>query len=125
MRCGKEFRLISWIIGVLHPASIVGFFILEITTRDSATSLPLERKTAPRVAKKMDIFFRIMGVPSLLYNDNGSEFEGTCLLLMKKAGIKVVTENPRSPNVKGGVERGNHDVKKKIFKYVNEPRNPL
>lgn len=85
----------------------------------------LKRKTAEQVAKKMDLFFRIMGVPILLHSDNGSEFKGACLLLMKRSGIKVVTGNSRSPNVQGSVERGNQDAKQRILKYVRESKNPL
>jgi hypothetical protein len=46
--------------------------------------------------------------------DNGKEFKGALLILLRKYGIKVVNGAPRSPQTQGLVEQANGVVENKL-----------
>lgn len=56
----------------------------------------------------------IYGAMNILQSDNGSEFKGVCLELVKSFGIRVINGRPRTPQTQGLVEQANGTVKTRI-----------
>lgn len=50
----------------------------------------------------------------ILQSDNGSEFKGVCLELVKSFGVRVINGRPQSPQTQGLVEQANGTVKSRI-----------
>lgn len=50
----------------------------------------------------------------ILQSDNGTEFKGICLELVKRYGVKVINGRPRTPRTQGLVEQANGTVKARI-----------
>jgi len=46
--------------------------------------------------------------------DNGVEFKGVLLILLKKYGIKIINGRPRHPQTQGLVEQANGVIKVKL-----------
>lgn len=51
------------------------------------------------------------GALKILQCDNGQEFKGVLLILLKKYGIKVINDRPRTPSTQGLVEQENGTAK--------------
>ena len=83
----------------------------------------LKDKLAPRVARKIDIFFRTFITPLIYQSDNGSEFKGALLLLLRLYGIKVSNGKPRILQTQGLVEAANRIVKEKIAIQCEEAQS--
>ena len=50
--------------------------------------------------------------------DNGKEFKGAALLLLKRFGIRIINGRPRRPQTQGMVEQGNYTAKTKLATYL-------
>lgn len=81
---------------------------------------PLKSKHADVVAESLAQFIMFYGPPSIIQCNNGKEFKGALLILLRKHGIKCVNGNPRSPQTQGLVEQGNNVVEHKIRAWKME-----
>ena len=78
----------------------------------------LPNKKASTVAFWLDIYVRHFAPPDILQMDNGKEFKGLCLILLKKHGIRVIYGRPRHPQTQGKVEQGNATFKSRLAKKI-------
>ena len=81
---------------------------------------PMANKEAPTVARKVHHWVAVLGVFEILQSDNGSEFKGACLELMRRYGIKVINGRPRTPRTQGLIEQANGSVKNKINSWKRD-----
>jgi len=75
---------------------------------------PLKSKQAEEVASNISLFIGAFRPPRILQCDNGREFKGVLLVLLRAHGIKVINDCPRTPRTQGLVEQGNHTMKLKL-----------
>ena len=61
-----------------------------------------------------------IGVMQILQTDNGREFKGALLLLMKQHNVRIKHGRPRTPQTQGLVEQANGTVKHQIRTYQSE-----
>lgn len=76
--------------------------------------LALPNKEAVTVASAVNRWICIYGAMNILQSDNGSEFKGVCLELVKSFVIRVINGRPRTPRTQGLVEQANGTVKTRI-----------
>ena len=76
----------------------------------------LTDKTAADAAKCMAEWMGIVGIPKIIQYDNGKEFKGILLILLKQYGIKILNRRLRYPQIQGLVEQANRVMKTK-FRY--------
>jgi hypothetical protein len=64
-------------------------------------------------------------MPEILQSDNGTEFLGECIVLLKKYynNIRIVKGRPYHPQSQGAVERGNSPFKEALFKWIQNTNN--
>lgn len=74
----------------------------------------LKSKTSEEVAGSIAQRIGMLGHPEILQCDNGREFKGVQLQLLKSFGIHVINGRPRTPRTQGLVERANGTMKYKI-----------
>jgi len=74
----------------------------------------LKSKSAAKVADALAMFIGFFGYPEIIQCDNGREFKGVLLVLLKQYGIKVINGRPHSPQTQGLVEQANGTMKSKI-----------
>ena len=77
----------------------------------------MKDKEAPSVAYNIHHWIAVLGIFEILQSDNGTEFKGTCLELMRRYGVKVINGRPRTPRTQGLVEQANGTVKIKIVSW--------
>ena len=77
-------------------------------------------KTASEIADSLSNFLMFCAEPEILQMDNGSEFKGVCLMLLKRFGIRVINGRPRRPQTQGLVEQANGVAKTKLGVYLRE-----
>ena len=75
-------------------------------------------KEVSECATSLAIFIKFLGDPEICQSDNGREFKGALLILLKRHGIKTIYGRPRTPRTQGLVEQGNSVVKDKLRKWV-------
>ena len=75
---------------------------------------PLKSKHAEPIADCFALFIAAFLPPKIMQADNGKEFKGALLLLLRKYGIQVVNGAPRSPQTQGLVEQANGVVEAKL-----------
>ena len=80
----------------------------------------MKDKEAPTVARCMHHWIAVLGIFEILQSDNGSEFKGICLELMRRYGVKVINGRPRTPRTQGLVEQANGTVKNRISSWKRE-----
>ena len=61
----------------------------------------LPSKGAVGVANVLSIHMMILGVPAILQTDNGKQFKGAVLQLVKNHGVKVRNGRARTTHVQG------------------------
>ena len=81
---------------------------------------PLRNKTAQAVADAMTPWFFFPGPPKILQCDNGGEFKGCLLIILRRHGVVVVNGNPRKPTTQGLVEQANGTVESRIRGWLEE-----
>ena len=60
------------------------------------------------------------GKPEITQADNGKEFKGACLILLKRFGIRIINGQPCRPQTQGLIEQANSVVKTKLSAYLWE-----
>jgi hypothetical protein len=97
-------------------------WILHIKDHFSKYSFlyPLVDKTAAGVAACIAAWLGVVGIPHIIQCDNGKEFKGVLLILLKKYGIKIVNGCPRHPQTQGLVEQANRVMKIKLSCWLKE-----
>lgn len=65
-------------------------------------------------------WFMLLGPPTIVQCDNGTEFKGALLILLRKYGIKCINGSPRSPQIQSLVEQGNYVVEQKLRAWKME-----
>jgi len=74
----------------------------------------LRDKTSAGVAACIAQWLVVVGIPRILQCDNGVEFKGVLLILLKKYGIKIINGRARHPQTQGLIEQANGVVKTKL-----------
>lgn len=78
----------------------------------------LKSKEASEVADRIIEWIAGCGEPPhILQCDNGKEFKGVLLLVLKAIRVKIINGAPRKPRVQGLVEQANRTVKRKLYIY--------
>jgi hypothetical protein len=75
---------------------------------------PLKSKHAGPIADCFAQFIAAFLPPKIMQADNGKEFKGALLILLRKYGIQVVNGAPWSPQTQGLVEQANGVVESKL-----------
>ena len=75
---------------------------------------PLRSKSAEEVADVIAMWIGMFEPPVILQCDNGGEFKGVLLILLRKYGIKVINGRPRTPTTQGFIEQANGTVKRRM-----------
>lgn len=77
---------------------------------------PLKSKTSDEVADRVIEWIASCGeAPSIIQCDNGNEFKGVLLLVLRAIGVSIINGAPRKPRVQGLVEQANRTVKRKLY----------
>ena len=81
-------------------------WILHLKDHFSKASFlyPLPNKTAASVAQCVGQWLGVVGIPKIIQCDNGTEFKGVLLILLKQYGIKILNGRLRHPQTQGLVE---------------------
>ena len=74
----------------------------------------LKSKHAEPIADAFALFIAAFLPPKIVQCDNGKEFKGALLILLRKYGIQVINGAPRSPQTQGLVEQANGVVEAKL-----------
>ena len=72
---------------------------------------PLCSKHAINVADAMIPWLMCYGPMKYAQADNGGEFKGALLILLRRHGIAIINGSPRHPQSQGLVKQGNGTVK--------------
>jgi hypothetical protein len=75
---------------------------------------PLKSKHAEPIAAAFAQFIAAFLPPKIAQADNGKEFKGALLILLRKYGIQIINGAPRSPQTQGLVEQANGVVESKL-----------
>ena len=82
----------------------------------------LTSKRAAEVAHHLLDIFLLLGAPSILQSDNGSEFPAEVIKELKIVWprLVMVNGNPRHLQSQGSVERANGDIKNMLVAWMGE-----
>ena len=82
----------------------------------------LTSKRASEVAYHLMDIFLLMGAPTILQSDNGSEFTSQVISELKDLwpDLTIVHGKPRHPQSQGSVERANGDIKDMLVAWMSE-----
>ena len=85
-------------------------------------AIAAKRKDAITVRNFLIRIFSEYGSPKILHTDNGGEFIANVINQLIKAcpTMKIIHGRPRHPQFQGSVERGNQELKKKIWAWMND-----
>ena len=75
---------------------------------------PLKSKHAEPIAEAFALFIAAFLPLKIVQCDNGKEFKGALLILLRKYGIQVINGAPWSPQTQGLVEQANGVVEAKL-----------
>jgi hypothetical protein len=75
---------------------------------------PLKSKHAEPIAEAFALFIAAFLPPKIMQADNGKEFKGALIILLRKYGIQIINGAPRSPQTQGLVEQANGVVESKL-----------
>lgn len=104
-----------------HPSGEYHWFVhLKDHFGKMSWAYPLEGKYSVPIAKILCDWMRFNGIPQMIQCDNGKEFKGAVIRLLKKRGVIMVNGRPRHPQSQGLVEQGNGIIKRKITKWKDE-----
>lgn len=84
---------------------------------------PMPNKKASTVAGCLETYITHVGIPDIVQCDNGTEFKGAALILLKNYGVKVINGRPRTPRTQGLVEQANGVMKDKLKKRIKATGN--
>lgn len=82
----------------------------------------LVAKSANIVAHELFMIFCLIGAPLILQTDNGKEFTAAVIIALQKLWprMELINGRARHPQSQGSVEKGNQDVEKMIFAWMEE-----
>jgi hypothetical protein len=75
---------------------------------------PLKSKHVELIADCFALFITAFLPPKIMQADNGKEFKGALLILLRKYGIQVVNGAPRLPQTQGLIKQANGVVENKL-----------
>ncbi|CEJ93248.1 hypothetical protein VHEMI08853 [[Torrubiella] hemipterigena] len=109
-------RIQADLIDMRHEPSGQFKWILHIKDHFTKYSqlYALTSKQAEPIAKAFLQFIGAFLPPKIVQVDNGREFQGAFLILLRKYGIQIINGSPRSPQTQGLVEQANRVVSSKI-----------
>ncbi|XP_041367023.1 KRAB-A domain-containing protein 2-like [Gigantopelta aegis] len=83
---------------------------------------PLTSKRASEVAYQLLDIYLLLGAPSILQSDNGSEFTAQVITELKQMwpDLVIVHGKPRHPQSQGSVERANCDIKDMLIAWMSD-----
>lgn len=81
---------------------------------------PITNKEAPTVTRTIHTWISILDIFEILQSNNGSEFKGIYLELMRRYEIKIINNRPRTPRTQGLIEQTNKTVKNKILAWKRD-----
>jgi hypothetical protein len=86
---------------------------------------PLSSKSSLEVGHELVRILVTAVMPEILQSNNGTEFLGECIVLLKKYynNIRIVKGRPYHPQSQGAVERGNSPFKEALFKWIQNKNN--
>jgi hypothetical protein len=86
---------------------------------------PLTSKSLLEVGHELIRISGMAVMPEILQSDNGTEFLGECLVLLKKYynNIRIVKGRPYHPQSQVAVECGNSPFKEALFKWIRNKNN--
>ncbi len=86
---------------------------------------PLTSKSSSEVGHELVRFFGTTVMPEVLQSDNGTEFLGEFILLLKKYfnNIRMVKGRPYHSQLQGAMERRNSLFKEALFKWIRNKNN--
>ena len=86
---------------------------------------PLKSKESSPIGKQLIIFFSTAMIPEILQSDNGSEFLGDCIGLIREyyPNIHIVKGRPRHPQSQGKIERSHATFKNALQKWMTRTNN--
>lgn len=87
--------------------------------------IALETNKAVEVADAIAKWIGHFEPPEILQCDNGREFKGVLLILLKKYGVKVVNGRPRTPSTQGLLEQANGTVKSRLRAWKEDTRSKV
>jgi len=85
----------------------------------------LKSKRAVEVADEIATLLSFFEPPKIMQCDNGREFKGVLLVLLKEYGIRVVNGCPRNPSTQGLVEQANGTIKMKLRCWMHDNNSPV
>jgi hypothetical protein len=109
----------------MESMSLLGFqYILRYVDHLSGFSHVdvLKTKSSEEVGMKLIRIFSCAIIPEILQSDNGSEFLGFCIRLIKQFynDISLVKGKPRKPRSQGKIERGHYSFKENLQKWMKK-----
>ena len=84
----------------------------------------MPNKKASTVARCLETYIVHVRIPDIVQCDNGKEFKGAALILLKNYSIKVINGRPRTPRTQRLVEQANGVMKDKLKKRIKATGNP-
>ena len=83
----------------------------------------MPNKKALTVAKCLETYITHVRIPDIVQCNNGTEFKGAALILLKTYGVKVINGRPRTPRTQRLVEQANGVMKDKLSKRIEATGN--
>ncbi|XP_041357785.1 KRAB-A domain-containing protein 2-like [Gigantopelta aegis] len=83
---------------------------------------PLTSKRASEVAYQLLDIYLLLGSPSILQSDNGSEFTAQVITELNQMwpDLVIIHRKPRHPQSQGSVERANCDIKDMLIAWMSD-----
>jgi hypothetical protein len=81
---------------------------------------PLHGKHSEEIARCLTLFIMTFFPMKIIQCDNGKEFKGALLILLRRHGIQLINGAPRTPQVQGLVEQANGVAENKIRAWKAE-----
>ena len=85
-----------------------------------SAAFAMKSKRSREVAEKLLIWISLFGPPQILQCDNGREFRGAVIILIKFHGIQLINGRPRHPQTQGLIEQANAVLKSKLAAWKAE-----
>lgn len=121
---GEPFeRVLIDCVGLLPKTKSGNQFILTVmcVATQFPEAVPLHKITSQTVARALDKFFTIFGLPKSLQSDQGSNFTHKFFSqVMQSLGIQHEKSSPYQPERQGALERFHQTLKSMLKKYCSD-----